>query len=258
MDFLALNCNLFIVLIRYSHNINHKLLDVLLYLKTAHSYNIYFAIHNKNVDCLLIIAEQVILFPLFRSINCISVCNTFSTIDMYVVYEGLFLMKGCCVWRYNVVPIVMGAHPQDYARIAPSNSFIHVDWFSSPAHLAQFLLSVNASSSRYNWFHRWRDDAPAPTPTSPTSETSPAGRESAGRESAPRVDVPQWLRRAGDFYCRICVFAPWLLLEGERHIEDVEGWWRHRDGQTNESASAANLCIGKGRWVPPLNHSLFM
>ena len=41
--------------------------------------------------------------------------------------------------KHNILPIVMGASKEAYERSAPFNSFLHVDDFTGPAHLAQFL-----------------------------------------------------------------------------------------------------------------------
>uniref|UniRef100_T1KSS6 Fucosyltransferase n=1 Tax=Tetranychus urticae TaxID=32264 RepID=T1KSS6_TETUR len=41
--------------------------------------------------------------------------------------------------KHNVVPITMGAHPEDYKRSAPANSYIHVDDFFSPRHMFNLL-----------------------------------------------------------------------------------------------------------------------
>ena len=46
----------------------------------------------------------------------------------------------------------MGARPEDYAKVAPHNSFIHVDQFSSPQHLAEFLLELDRDDEKYNQY----------------------------------------------------------------------------------------------------------
>ena len=35
-------------------------------------------------------------------------------------------------FRHDILPIAMGARPEDYARAAPHKSFIHVDHFNGP------------------------------------------------------------------------------------------------------------------------------
>lgn len=55
-----------------------------------------------------------------------------------------------------MVPIVMGAHPADYVRVAPPHSFVHVDWFDSPAALARYLRALAADPAAYARFFAWR------------------------------------------------------------------------------------------------------
>lgn len=50
----------------------------------------------------------------------------------------------------GLVPVVMGARPSDYTRLAPPNSFIHVEDFNDPQHLAEYLLLLDANSTLYN------------------------------------------------------------------------------------------------------------
>ena len=56
----------------------------------------------------------------------------------------------------DVLPIVMGAHPQDYQRSAPPHSYIHVDDFASPKHLAHFLLHMDDET--YASYFAWKRD----------------------------------------------------------------------------------------------------
>lgn len=50
----------------------------------------------------------------------------------------------------------MGAHPDDYRRVAPDHSFIHVDQFESPRELARFLHKLDADDDLYNAYFRWK------------------------------------------------------------------------------------------------------
>ncbi|GFO50580.1 glycoprotein 3-alpha-l-fucosyltransferase a [Plakobranchus ocellatus] len=56
--------------------------------------------------------------------------------------------------KHNVIPIVMGAAPEDYARAAPPHSFIHVDDFESPKHLAEYLNTLDKNDALYNEYFR--------------------------------------------------------------------------------------------------------
>ena len=44
----------------------------------------------------------------------------------------------------------MGARPEDYAKVAPYNSFIHVDQFRGPRQLAEYLLELDRDDEKYN------------------------------------------------------------------------------------------------------------
>ncbi|XP_067945285.1 uncharacterized protein [Watersipora subatra] len=57
----------------------------------------------------------------------------------------------------EMVPIVMGAPRKTYERVGPPNSFIHVDDFLSPQHLAQYLLKLDKDDSLYSKYHKWRE-----------------------------------------------------------------------------------------------------
>ena len=46
----------------------------------------------------------------------------------------------------------MGARPEDYARAAPYKSYIHVDQFSGPRDLAEFLLELDKDDQKYNQY----------------------------------------------------------------------------------------------------------
>ena len=50
----------------------------------------------------------------------------------------------------SVLPIVMGARPEDYARAAPHHSYIHVDQFRGPRELAEYLLLLDREEEKYN------------------------------------------------------------------------------------------------------------
>ncbi|OTF80387.1 hypothetical protein BLA29_013929, partial [Euroglyphus maynei] len=57
---------------------------------------------------------------------------------------------------FNIIPIVMGAHPMDYRRQSPPNSFIHVDNFQSPLQLAKYLHYLDKNDDEYNKYFDWK------------------------------------------------------------------------------------------------------
>lgn len=56
----------------------------------------------------------------------------------------------------NVLPIVMGAPPEDYAKYAPQRSYIHVDEFESPIKLAEYLHELDKNDEIYNSYFQWK------------------------------------------------------------------------------------------------------
>ena len=46
----------------------------------------------------------------------------------------------------------MGARPEEYEKVAPYNSFIHVDKFKGPKELAEYLLELDKDDKKYNQY----------------------------------------------------------------------------------------------------------
>lgn len=88
----------------------------------------------------------------------------FDTLKKYRFY--LSLENSCCddyitekFWRaleMGVVPIVMGATLEQYTRLAPPKSFIHVESFTSLGGLVEFLLELQQEDEKYLEYFEWR------------------------------------------------------------------------------------------------------
>lgn len=94
--------------------------------------------------------------------------------------------------QHDVIPIVMGGAPEDYARAAPPHSFIHVDDFESPEQLAQYLHKLDQNDDLYNEYFRWKG-------TGSFINTY--------------------------FWCRICGMLHETSRESHAY-RDLEKWWR--------------------------------
>ncbi|WAR02289.1 FUCTA-like protein, partial [Mya arenaria] len=97
--------------------------------------------------------------------------------------------------QHDVIPIVMGAAPEDYRRAAPHYSFIHVDEYPNPRALADYLHQLDANDNAYNEYFRWKG----------TGEF---------------VNTYFW--------CRLCA----MLHDDTRQMttyDDVNKWWRGKD-----------------------------
>nr|CAD7574517.1 unnamed protein product [Timema californicum] len=56
----------------------------------------------------------------------------------------------------NSVPVIMGAPLEDCRRFLPPGSYVHVDAFKSPRHLAGYLKHLAAMPAEYNAFFSWK------------------------------------------------------------------------------------------------------
>ncbi|XP_071489684.1 4-galactosyl-N-acetylglucosaminide 3-alpha-L-fucosyltransferase FUT6-like [Diadema antillarum] len=56
----------------------------------------------------------------------------------------------------DIVPVVYGPPREDYEKVLPPNSFIHVQDFKSVKELAKYLLELEKDESRYSEFFEWK------------------------------------------------------------------------------------------------------
>ncbi|XP_060078748.1 glycoprotein 3-alpha-L-fucosyltransferase A-like [Ylistrum balloti] len=92
----------------------------------------------------------------------------------------------------DVIPVVMGAHPDDYKAVAPPDSFIHVEDFNSPKDLAKYLHTLDKNDDLYNEYFRWKG-------------------------TGSFIDTKFW--------CRLCA----LLNDPDKPslvVESLSAWWR--------------------------------
>ncbi|XP_049844781.1 glycoprotein 3-alpha-L-fucosyltransferase A-like [Schistocerca gregaria] len=95
---------------------------------------------NAN-KCLEMLDRDYKFYLAFENSN----CKDYITEKFYV--NGLMR---------NVLPVVMGARPEDYARNAPERSYIHVDEFASAKELAAYLHQLDTDDELYNSYFRWK------------------------------------------------------------------------------------------------------
>ncbi|XP_035709712.1 glycoprotein 3-alpha-L-fucosyltransferase A-like [Folsomia candida] len=58
--------------------------------------------------------------------------------------------------RNDIVPVVMGAHPEDYKALAPPNSYIHIEDFATPKDLANYLTLLDTNDILYNKYFAYK------------------------------------------------------------------------------------------------------
>ena len=89
----------------------------------------------------------------------------FDLLDNYKFY--LAIANGECreyitekLWTntlsFNTVPVVYGAKKEDFARLAPPHSFIHVSDFKDTQALADYLLELDRNDTKYRTYLEWK------------------------------------------------------------------------------------------------------
>ena len=96
---------------------------------------------RSSKDCYQMLNTHYKFYLAFENSNCVD----YITEKFYV--NGL---------KYNVLPIVMGARKEDYHRVAPEKSFLHVDDFDGPEDLAKYLDKLDKSDDLYNEYFQWK------------------------------------------------------------------------------------------------------
>ncbi|XP_026804497.1 glycoprotein 3-alpha-L-fucosyltransferase A-like [Rhopalosiphum maidis] len=133
--------------------------------------------NTKSNNFLQILKQDYKFYLAFENSNCID----------YVTEK--FFIDGL---QYDVLPVVMGGRREDYERIAPKRSYVHVDDYESPKRLAEYLRRLDADDDLYNEYFRWKG----------TGEF---------------IDTK--------FFCRLCA----MLHDDSapaKHYRDVNRWWR--------------------------------
>ncbi|VDL89251.1 unnamed protein product [Schistocephalus solidus] len=61
-----------------------------------------------------------------------------------------------CLTSVGMVPIVIGGSPEDYYRIAPPNSYIHIGQFPTLGKLAEFIHYLDRNDTAYSAYFAWK------------------------------------------------------------------------------------------------------
>lgn len=118
----------------------------------------------------------------------------------------------------------MGAHPDDYKRVSPDRSYIHVDDFSSPKELAQYLHELDTNDDLYNEYFKWKG-------TGEFINTH--------------------------FFCRLCAMAHYSSRVARKpsHYEDFNKWWRGPHVCTRQSWRSAPDIFAPENYESVISHS---
>lgn len=98
--------------------------------------------------------------------------------------------------QHKVLPIVMGAPPEDYEKYAPLRSYIHTDHFKSPKELAEYLHILDKNDDLYNSYFKWKGTG----------------------------ELLGWW---AIFWCRVCAMLHDDYAMSITHwYKDINDWWR--------------------------------
>ena len=108
--------------------------------------------------------------------------------------------------KYGTVPVVLGARKEDYEKVGPPNSYVHIGDFPNFSDLAQYLKQVDTDDNLYRKYHEWRNQGEV-VPTFPYKPTTMC-------RTIPYIyeREPNEFKYLGD--------SPWF--KGCRHMPDKE------------------------------------
>ena len=95
---------------------------------------------EPRAQCYRRLAESHLFYLAFEN----SLCDDYITEKFWLPLE------------VGLVPVVRGPPPDHYRRVAPPNSYIHVEEFSGPKALAEYLLFLSQNQTEYDRYHEWR------------------------------------------------------------------------------------------------------
>ncbi len=98
--------------------------------------------HCPQNDCLAFLGSHYKFYLSFENCDC-----------MDYITEKFFVNA----LQHDMIPVVMGGTPENYATAAPPFSFIHVDDFSSPKELANYLQLLDKNESLFRKYGEWKD-----------------------------------------------------------------------------------------------------
>lgn len=116
---------------------------------------------------------------------------------------------------HNILPIVMGARPEDYEKAAPPRSYIHVDEFASPKELAEYLHVLDQNDELYNSYFKWKG-------TGEFINTYFWCRVCAMLHDEEGLRQPQWYPNINKWWRTqdgVCASGPWRDYKSRKHNE---------------------------------------
>ena len=98
--------------------------------------------------------------------------------------------------KHDIVPVVGGAPREDYERVAPQNSFIHIGDFNTVRQLVDYLLLLDKNDAMYNTYFEWKQTRSVVTrfPPKPELFCSMVPHLTDGRTRVKKLGKSPWFK----------------------------------------------------------------
>ncbi|KAK3102735.1 hypothetical protein FSP39_013528 [Pinctada imbricata] len=122
--------------------------------------NKYFKELSKYIQTDRIGRKSVIECPYEDMYDCLDKLKR--NYKFYFAAENLFCNEymtekvGRNSYKYEMIPILLGARKEDYEKRLPPNSYIFAEDFKSPEHLAEYLHKLDKNDTMYNEYFNYR------------------------------------------------------------------------------------------------------
>ncbi|XP_065666950.1 glycoprotein 3-alpha-L-fucosyltransferase A isoform X3 [Hydra vulgaris] len=156
---------------------------------------------RSDVDCFKKLKREYKFYLSFENSNC----------KDYVT-EKLFWNA----YENDVIPVVMGAHPNEYKRIAPPHSYIHVDDFPSVKDLAKYLNFLDQNDLYYNQYFLWKN-------TGSFIDTKFTCRLCAMAHLAPMF--PMWYSNLNSWWNKTCLVN--AKIASWKNMKEIKFYAKH-------------------------------
>ncbi|CAK8672030.1 unnamed protein product [Clavelina lepadiformis] len=151
-------------------------------------------------------------FPAYRTAESF---QRLSEYKFYLAFENAFHCRDYLTEKFwanslysGAVPIVWGAPKQDVERLAPRNSFIHVDDFASVGDLVKHIQDLSQNEEAYKKFFEWRFDM-------------------AKKKSKNVDEFNNWIfsRNQTFGFCELCRLLHSDRRNNHKTIPSMQEWW---------------------------------
>lgn len=114
---------------------------------------------------------------------------------------------------FHFIVFLSGARPEDYESGAPYRSYIHIDEFSSPKELAEYLHILDKNDDLYNSYFKWKGTGEFINTYFWCRVCAMLHDDYGVRMSSWYEDINEWWRGPG-----VCTNGSWRNLNARRAV----------------------------------------